>query len=418
MLNLAEPDAPLLDVQGLRAGYGQSEVLHGIDFTVAPGEIVVFVGRNGMGKTTLMKSLIGMLPVSAGAASTLDADAELAPLPEDLCSAWQSGLAFVPQGRMIFSGDDGAGEHRNRPLRSLTRSRRAAFDLYDAVSRCWQRDAVRGAAATSRADNNSNSPSRAPSPPNRNGSCCSMSRPRASSRRSSWSWARTLKRIRDERGLSIIASEQLLSFALDIADRVLVHGRRGDRAPGARAPTSTRTGLRASSRSDVVTHHHRRQTEAANAGNVDQGRPVADPPYENDMIHNRWHPDIPMVATVKPGQDFIIECYDWTGGFIKNDDSAADVRDIDLSIVHFLSGPVGVEGAEPGDLLVVDFLDIGAFPHNAWGFNGFFSKKNGGGFLTDHFPQAQKSIWDLRRHVHHLAARAGGEVRRVDPSRG
>ncbi len=128
-------------------------------------------------------------------------------------------------------------------------------------------------------------------------------------------------------------------------------------------------------------------------------------PYENDMIHNRWHPDIPMAATVKPGQDFIIECFDWTGGFIKNDDSAADVRDIDLSIVHFLSGPVGVEGAEPGDLLVVDFLDIGAFPHNAWGFNGFFSKKNGGGFLTDHFPQAQKSIWDFEgmfaksRHV-------------------
>jgi len=94
---------------------------------------------------------------------------------------------------------------------------------------------------------------------------------------------------------------------------------------------------------------------------------LSQPAYDNDMIHNRWHPDIPMVATVKPGDDFIIECYDWTGGFIKNDDSAADVRDIDLSIVHFLSGPVGVEGAEPGDLLVVDFLDIGAFPHNAWG---------------------------------------------------
>jgi formamidase len=118
-------------------------------------------------------------------------------------------------------------------------------------------------------------------------------------------------------------------------------------------------------------------------------------PYENDMIHNRWHPDIPMVATVKPGADFIVECYDWTGGFIKNNDSAADVRDIDLSIVHFLSGPIGVEGAEPGDLLVVDFLDIGAFPHNSWGFNGFFSKQNGGGFLTDHFPLAQKSIWDI-----------------------
>jgi formamidase len=118
-------------------------------------------------------------------------------------------------------------------------------------------------------------------------------------------------------------------------------------------------------------------------------------PYDNDMVHNRWHPDIPMVATVKPGDDFIVECFDWTGGAIKNDDSAADVRDIDLTTVHFLSGPIGVEGAEPGDLLVVDLLDIGAFPDKLWGFNGFFSKKNGGGFLTEHFPEAQKSIWDF-----------------------
>ncbi|SMH63064.1 formamidase [Azospirillum lipoferum] len=113
------------------------------------------------------------------------------------------------------------------------------------------------------------------------------------------------------------------------------------------------------------------------------------------MIHNRWHPDIPMAVTVKPGDDFILECYDWTGGQIMNDDSAADVRDVDLSQVHFLSGPVGVEGAEPGDLLVVDLLDIGAFPQQQWGFNGFFSKQNGGGFLTEHFPLAQKSIWDF-----------------------
>jgi formamidase len=127
--------------------------------------------------------------------------------------------------------------------------------------------------------------------------------------------------------------------------------------------------------------------------------------YENENVHNRWHPDIPMACWVNPGDDFILETYDWTGGFIKNDDSADDVRDIDLSIVHFLSGPVGVRGAEPGDLLVVDLLDIGARPDNQWGFNGFFSKSNGGGFLTDHFPSAQKSIWDFHglftssRHV-------------------
>ena len=118
-------------------------------------------------------------------------------------------------------------------------------------------------------------------------------------------------------------------------------------------------------------------------------------PYDNDMIHNRWHPDIPMVVTVKPGDDFIVETHDWTGGQIKNNDDAADVRDVDLSQVHFLSGPIGVEGAEPGDLLVVDFLDVGAKPESLWGFNGFFSKNNGGGFLTDHFPEAQKSIWDI-----------------------
>ncbi|MGE4217871.1 MAG: formamidase [Alphaproteobacteria bacterium] len=118
-------------------------------------------------------------------------------------------------------------------------------------------------------------------------------------------------------------------------------------------------------------------------------------PYENDMIHNRWHPDIPMVAMVSPGDDFIVECVDWTGGQIANNDDASDVRDVDLSKVHFLSGPIGVKGAEPGDLLVVDLLDIGCLPNSLWGFNGFFSKKNGGGFLTDHFPEAQKSIWDV-----------------------
>ena len=128
-------------------------------------------------------------------------------------------------------------------------------------------------------------------------------------------------------------------------------------------------------------------------------------PYENDMVHNRWHPDIPIVTWVKPGDDFKIETYDWTGGFIKNNDSADDVRDIDLTTVHFLSGPIGIEGCEPGDLLVVDILDIGAKEDSLWGFNGFFSKKNGGGFLTDHFPLAQKSIWDIKgmftesRHV-------------------
>src|SRR5882757_5127587 len=118
--------------------------------------------------------------------------------------------------------------------------------------------------------------------------------------------------------------------------------------------------------------------------------------YDNDMIHNRWHPDVPIVAWVNPGDDFIIETYDWTGGFIKNNDSADDVRDIDLSIVHFLSGPIGVKGAEPGDLLVVDLLDVGPLKEALWGLNGFFPKKNGGASLPDFSPRAKNSIGKIR----------------------
>ena len=86
---------------------------------------------------------------------------------------------------------------------------------------------------------------------------------------------------------------------------------------------------------------------------------------------------------------------DWTGGQIKNNDSAKDVEVVDLTRVHYLSGPIEVQGAEPGDLLVVDILDIGPLPGSEWGFTGIFSKENGGGFLTDHYPNASKAIWNF-----------------------
>ena len=87
---------------------------------------------------------------------------------------------------------------------------------------------------------------------------------------------------------------------------------------------------------------------------------IKKPPTEQPQpLHNRWHPDIPPVVTVKPGEDFIVEALDWTGGQIKNDDNAADVRDCYLPPCHHLVGPIEVTGAEPGDILVVDILDIG-----------------------------------------------------------
>lgn len=120
------------------------------------------------------------------------------------------------------------------------------------------------------------------------------------------------------------------------------------------------------------------------------------PAEQPQPLHNRWHPEIPPVVTVKPGAVFRVETLDWTGGQIGNNDSANDVRDVQLTQVHYLCGPIAVEGAEPGDILVVDLLDLGTLPTSEWGFTGVFAKENGGGFLTDHYPQAKKSIWDCR----------------------
>ncbi|MHB1536412.1 MAG: formamidase [Acidimicrobiales bacterium] len=118
--------------------------------------------------------------------------------------------------------------------------------------------------------------------------------------------------------------------------------------------------------------------------------------------HNRWHPDIPVVATVKPGDEFRIECCEWTDNQIGDNDSSDDVRDVDLSVAHMLSGPFAVEGAEPGDLLVLDLLDLGPVPQQrgpmpgqGWGYTGIFDRNNAGGFLTDYFPTSAKAIWEF-----------------------
>ncbi|CAN5186917.1 acetamidase/formamidase family protein [soil metagenome] len=140
---------------------------------------------------------------------------------------------------------------------------------------------------------------------------------------------------------------------------------------------------------------------AENVFPIDQSKSM----YDQDVPgHNRWHPEIPAVATVEPGDEFRMDCREWTDGQIKNTDDANDVRDVDLSRNHVLSGPIGVSGAEPGDVLVVDILDLGPhLPDTApdglagagWGYTGIFDQKNGGGFLTDYFPDAHKAIWDF-----------------------
>ncbi|KAJ3535824.1 hypothetical protein NM208_g6973 [Fusarium decemcellulare] len=106
------------------------------------------------------------------------------------------------------------------------------------------------------------------------------------------------------------------------------------------------------------------------AQSVSFDKPASEQPY----LHNRWHPE---------------------GCQISNNDSADDVRDVDLTKIHYLTGPFDIQGSEPGDLLVVNITDVQPFDHSPWGFTGVFAKSNGGGFLDEHYPDAAKAIWDF-----------------------
>jgi branched-chain amino acid transport system ATP-binding protein len=91
------PD-PIIEARSLHAYYGTSHILHGIDFAIRPGEAVALMGRNGMGKTTLIRCLTGHLPPREGVL-LIDGRLVTRPPPHRLA---RQGLAYVPEGRGIF----------------------------------------------------------------------------------------------------------------------------------------------------------------------------------------------------------------------------------------------------------------------------------------------------------------------------
>ncbi len=203
----------MLNVENLVVSYGQSEALHGLNFSVAPNEIVAIMGRNGMGKTTLMKSLMGVVPTRSGKVSLGGGDITNLKSFQRVAK----GIAYVPQGRMIFSTmsvqeniETGLVAHGDSkvppdiyelfPVLLEMKGRRGG----NLSGGQQQQLAIARALATRPKVLLLDEPTEGIQP--------SIIR----------DMARTLKRIRDERGLSIVVSEQVLSFALDIADRVLV----------------------------------------------------------------------------------------------------------------------------------------------------------------------------------------------------
>ncbi|MFN4265072.1 MAG: urea ABC transporter ATP-binding subunit UrtE [Aquabacterium sp.] len=88
----------MLEVKDLYVAYGQSEALHGISFEANKNETVAIMGRNGMGKTTLFKSLMGVLPAKGGEINV----AGQSVVKDESYKRVAKGIAYVPQGRMIF----------------------------------------------------------------------------------------------------------------------------------------------------------------------------------------------------------------------------------------------------------------------------------------------------------------------------
>ena len=119
---------------------------------------------------------------------------------------------------------------------------------------------------------------------------------------------------------------------------------------------------------------------------LDYTRPVQEQP---DRCHTRWHPDIPPALRCDPGDDVVLETRDAVDGQYTMDSTYADVARIDRGIVHPLTGPIHVEGAEPGDVLVVEILDImpGAF--------GYTALVPGLGFLRDELEGPFVARWEI-----------------------
>jgi urea ABC transporter ATP-binding protein UrtE len=91
--------AAMLEIAGLESGYGASAVLHGVDLAVDRGEVMAIMGRNGMGKTTLLRTCMGLLPARVGAIRFAGED--ISGLPPHRIA--RRGLAYVPQGREVFA---------------------------------------------------------------------------------------------------------------------------------------------------------------------------------------------------------------------------------------------------------------------------------------------------------------------------
>jgi urea transport system ATP-binding protein len=203
----------MLEVKNLNVYYGESHVIRNVGFSLAESETMAVMGRNGMGKTTLFKALIGMLPARTGSIVLGGVELQAAKSHERVAA----GMAYVPQGRMIFSqltveenilagmetaGTDRVPEYvyRTFPVLKEMRARKGGN-----LSGGQQQQLAIARALVA------------------NPRVLLLDEPTEGIQPSIIKdIARTLNELKHERKFSLLVSEQALSFALEIADRFLI----------------------------------------------------------------------------------------------------------------------------------------------------------------------------------------------------
>ncbi|MBN9427049.1 MAG: urea ABC transporter ATP-binding subunit UrtE [Burkholderiales bacterium] len=203
----------MLKVTDLFASYGQSEVLHGISFAAEANETVAIMGRNGMGKTTLFKTLMGIVPVKSGRIEVAGRDLSR----DESYRRVAAGLAYVPQGRMIFPTLS-VEENIQTGLENA-RDKRIPDEIYALFPVLFDMRRRRGG-NLSGGQQQQLAIARALVT---NPKVLLLDEPTEGIQPSIIKdIARALNEIRKMRRITIVVSEQVLSFAMDVADRLFV----------------------------------------------------------------------------------------------------------------------------------------------------------------------------------------------------
>jgi len=203
----------MLTIDNLNVFYGESHVLHDLQFDLAAGETVAVMGRNGMGKTTLLKSLIGMIPARTGRVTL--GGRELAGTKSYERVA--AGFGYVPQGRMIFP----YLSVEENILTGMDRVKKARVPdyIFESFPVLWEMRTRRGGNLSGGQQQQLAIARALVSEPK----VLILDEPTEGIQPSIIKdIARGLNRLKKERNFALIVSEQVLSFTLDIADRFLI----------------------------------------------------------------------------------------------------------------------------------------------------------------------------------------------------